>query len=117
MPGREGGRNMKNFFVTTAAVTLLLFLFAIAFQAGKSAGFRTGSEWALLQAEIVAREAGMSLPVYFDDGAFRVVFRQPPGLYQKAWQIADRYDRAGGARQTAKLERVETDKICLQTDF
>lgn len=108
---------MKKIFITNIAIMLLLFLFTIAFQVGKNSGFRLGSEWALLQADIVAREAGMSLPVYLDDGVFRVVFRQPPGLYQKAWQLADRYDRAGGALQTAKLERVGTGKICPNPDF
>jgi hypothetical protein len=109
---------MKKILVPTIAVILLLFLFTIAFHVGESAGFRMGSEWALLQADIVAREAGMSLPVYLEDGVFRVVFRQPPGLYQKAWQLADRYDWAAGrGLQTAKVERVVTEKMCPNPDF
>ncbi len=108
---------MKKLFGAIIVAALLLFLFAIAFQSGKNAGFRTGSEWAILQADIVAREAGMALPVYLDDGEFRVVFRQPPGLYQKAWRLADRYDRSGRARQTADRESAENEKICAKTEF
>ncbi len=107
---------MKKLLGATLVAALLLFLFSIAFHAGRSAGFKTGSEWALLQADIVAREAGMSLPVYLNDGEFRVVFRQPPGLYKKAWQLADRYDRAGRASPTAK-PNAEGEKRCVKAEF
>ncbi len=110
---------MKNLLTAAIAVALLLVFFAVAFQIGKSAGFETGSEWALVQADIVAREAGVSMPVYLDDGTFRVVFKQPPGLYQKAWRLADKYDRTVGGLQMAKVQRLEEKKeqICRQTDF
>ncbi len=94
-----------------------MFLFSIAFHSGKRAGFRTGSQWAILQAESVAREAGMALPVYLHNGAFRVVFRQPPGLYKKAWQLADKFDRANKASQTAKQDGEKTENTCAQTEF
>lgn len=99
---------MKKLFKATLAVTLLVFLLSIAFHSGKRDGFRTGSEWAMLQATIVAREAGIALPVYLHNGAFRVMLRQPPGLYKKAWQLADKFDRANNARQTEKRDGSRT---------
>ena len=78
---------------------------------GKRSGFRTGSEWAILQAAIVAREAGIALPLYLHDGAIRVVLRQPPGLYQKAWRLADRFEEANKERETEKQRKMERSAI------
>jgi hypothetical protein len=96
---------MTKFFKASGKIILLVFLISTAFHAGKRAGFRTGSEWAMVQATIVAREAGMMLPVYLQNGAFRVVFRQPPGLYRKAWQLADEFDRENSASRYVEGER------------
>lgn len=85
---------MKKIFGAAIAAVFMAFLLASAFHSGKRSGFRTGSEWAILQAAIVAREAGIALPLYLHDGAIRVVLRQPPGLYQKAWRLADRFEEA-----------------------
>ena len=83
---------MKKALGILLIITLVLFGFAIAFQFGQIVGFETGSEWAIVQADIVAREAGVFMPVYMRDGSFRVVLKQPPGVYKRAWQIADRYE-------------------------
>jgi hypothetical protein len=72
------------------AIALLIVGFAAGFPAGKSAGFTSGSEWALVQANIIAREAGVFMPVSLNDGQFRVVLKQPRQLYKRAWELADR---------------------------
>ncbi len=75
-----------------SVIALLLVGFAAGFPVGKSIGFTTGSEWAIMQADILAREAGAVMPVYFEEGQFRVVVKQPRHLYKRAWHLADRYD-------------------------
>lgn len=74
------------------ALAFLAAGFASGFLTGRSSGFETGSEWALMQAGIVAREAGVFMPVQLDEGNFRVVIRQRKGLYKRAWQNADEYE-------------------------
>ena len=74
------------------SIALLVAGFAAGFPIGKSAGFTTGSEWALVQADIIARESGLFMPVTMEDGRFRVVIKQPRNLYRKALQLADRHD-------------------------
>lgn len=87
---------MKTIMIITirivSAIALLLVGFAAGFPVGKSIGFTTGSEWAIVQADILAREAGAVMPVYFAEGHFRVIVKQPRHLYKQAWQLADRYD-------------------------
>ena len=77
--------------ITQMALSLVLLGagFATGFPVGKNAGFTTGSEWALMQANLLAREAGVFMPVSLEQGQFRVVIRQPRGLYKRAWQLAD----------------------------
>lgn len=86
----------------TLVITLLLAGFAFAFQLGRNTGFETGSEWALVQADICAREAGLFMPVYMKDGHFRVVLKQPRGLYRRAWQLADRYEDSKAGLKTIR---------------
>lgn len=81
---------MKIIIRTLLALALLAVGFAAGFPVGKSSGFETGSEWALKQADVLAREAGVFMPVYLSDGSFRVVIRQPRGVYKRAWKLADR---------------------------
>ncbi len=88
-----------NFF----SFAILIAGFAMVYEFGKSAGFRTGSEWALVQADIAAREAGVFMPVYLKEGKFRVVKRQPRGIYKRAWQLADQFEEQGTLR-TARLQ-------------
>jgi len=77
----------------TVACALLLAGFAAGFPVGQHMGFATGSEWAIVQADILAREAGLSMPVNYEEGTFRVVVRQSPDLSREAWLLADRYDK------------------------
>jgi hypothetical protein len=83
---------MKILIRITLTVALLAAGFAAGFPVGKSVGFTTGSEWALVQADLIARESGLFMPVSFEDGRFRVIIKQPRNLYKKAWQLADRHD-------------------------
>ncbi len=71
------------------AAALVFLGFAAGFPVGKSIGFETGSEWAIVQADLLAREAGVFMPVYLDEGKFRVVVKQPRDLHRKAWHLAD----------------------------
>jgi hypothetical protein len=77
---------------------------AVAVPYGRHIGFQVGSEWALMQADILAREAGVFMPVYMKDGDFRVVVKQPRGLYKRAWQAADQHDDARSAVETVKVQ-------------
>jgi hypothetical protein len=70
-------------------IALLAAGFAVGFPIGRSIGFATGGEWALVQADILARESGQFMPVSIEDGQFRVVIKQPRKLYKRAWQLAD----------------------------
>jgi hypothetical protein len=82
-------RTMNIITQTALSLALLGAGFAAGFPVGKDAGFTTGSEWALMQANLLAREAGVFMPVSLEQGQFRVVIRQPRGLYKRAWQLAD----------------------------
>jgi hypothetical protein len=81
-------KTMHQLFIATA---LLAFGFAFGFTLGKNAGFNIGSEWAIIQADIVAREAGMFMPVRLENGTFRVKLKQPRDLYQRVWRFADEH--------------------------
>ena len=74
------------------ALALLMLGFAVGFPIGQRSGFTTGSEWSLMHANLLAREAGVFMPVSYKDGAFHVVVKQPRHLYKKAHQLADRYE-------------------------
>lgn len=67
---------------------------ASSFVIGRDIGFGKGCEWALVQAEILARETGQFMPVSMKDGTFHVVIRQQRGLYNRTRQAADRFDNA-----------------------
>lgn len=82
---------MKIIIRIAIVILLLLAGFGAGFPIGQSIGFSTGSEWALVQADILAREAGVFMPVSMDNGMFRVVLKQPRHLYRDAWQLADRH--------------------------
>jgi hypothetical protein len=88
------------------AVALLLTGLAVGFEKGKVTGFETGSEWAILQAGLLAREAGVYMPVQLDENGLRVVVKQPRGLYKKARQRATQYDQGRGRElKTAELRK------------
>ena len=92
---------MKVLIRIVLAVVLLVAGFAAGFPVGKSVGFTTGSEWALVQANILARESGLFMPVSFEDGQFRVVIKQPRNFYRRAWQLADMHDEKMPAEDMA----------------
>ncbi len=81
---------MKTLIRIVMAIAFLTAGFAAGFPAGKSIGFTSGSEWALVQANILAREAGVFMPVSLSEGQFRIVIKQPRHLYKRAWELADR---------------------------
>ncbi len=83
----------KIIFRTLLIIALLSLGFAVGFPIGKSIGFTTGSEWALVQADLAAREMGKFMPVHFQNGQIRVIVKQPRNLYKQAWQMADRYQK------------------------
>lgn len=89
------------------AIVLILVGFAAGFPIGRSTGFTTGSEWALVQANIVARETGVFMPVYLYDEDFRVVIKQPRNLYKKARHLAEKQEekKAGHYKVSALRER------------
>jgi len=82
---------MKIIIRTALVLALLIAGFAAGFPIGQSMGFATGSEWALIQADILAREAGLFMPVHYEEGIFRVKLKQPGNIYKRAWQLADRH--------------------------
>ena len=71
---------------------LLAAGFALGFPIGQQRGFDTGSEWAIVQADIAAREAGVSLPFLLEEGQIRVIVRQSPDLHKWARQQAALYN-------------------------
>lgn len=83
---------MKVMTGTALATVFLLVGFAAGFPLGKSDGFARGGEWALVQADILARESGVFMPVSLDNGTFKVVIQQPRGIYKRAWKLADKHD-------------------------
>lgn len=85
-------------------IALLTAGFAVGFPAGQRIGFITGSEWAIVQADIVAREAGVIMPVTFESGNFRVTLRQPRHLYTMAWKLADRHEAATQCPKTVEKD-------------
>lgn len=84
---------MRTLTRITCVVVLLAIGFAAGFPIGSTIGFTRGSEWAIVQADVIARESGLFMPVGFDGGMFRVIMRQPRGLYKKVWQQADKQDK------------------------
>ena len=89
---------MKKIMRITIRIVIAFVLLAVGFAAGlpigQRIGFSTGSEWAIVQADIVAREAGVIMPVSYESGNFRVILRQPPHLYTMAWKLAKRHEAA-----------------------
>jgi hypothetical protein len=70
------------------AIALLGAGAAVGFPIGQYEGFSRGSEWAMVQADIVAREAGVFMPVRFEEEQFHVVLQQPKGLYTRTRRLA-----------------------------
>ncbi len=97
------------------AIVLILVGFATGFPIGRSTGFTTGSEWALVQADIAAREAGLFMPVYLQHDDFRIVIRQPRNLHKKARHLAERYDdRTGTLYKFSALREKSSERIIIK---
>ena len=86
----EIGATMKIVIRVLVAIVLISAGLAVGYPLGQYYGFSSGREWALVQADIVAREAGVFMPVSYRENRFHVVLRQPPGVYQQARSSADR---------------------------
>jgi hypothetical protein len=101
---KEGAMKIISLIVLRIALVLGLLAmgFAVGFPAGQQKGFGNGSEWAIVQAEIAAREAGMVLPFSLEDGQIRVVVRQSPDLHKWARNQAERYN-----------DRLTIAQVCL----
>ncbi len=95
---------MKQASKIISAIILLGACAGAGFQAGKFAGFKSGSEWALVQADMLAREAGVFMPVYMEGDTFRVVIKQPRGLYKRAWEQSARHEESRDVLASAKLK-------------
>ncbi len=102
--------------IVRIVVIMVLFAigFAVGFPLGRQTGFLTGSEWAIVQAAIAAKEAGVTMPVTFEDGQMHVVVKQPEGIYQRARQRAAldpedgmRIVRRDSEEQGGPAERIE----------
>jgi hypothetical protein len=91
---KEGAMKIISMIVVRIAVILGLLVagFALGFPIGQQRGFDNGSEWAIVQVDIVAREAGVSLPFALEEGQIRVIVRQSPDLHKWARQQAALYN-------------------------
>jgi len=83
---------MRTLMRIALMIVLLMAGFAAGFPLGQNRGFSTGSEWALVQANILAREAGVFMPVNYEAGQFRIILKQPKHLYKRAWVLADLHE-------------------------
>ncbi len=82
---------MKIIVRIVSVIVLVLIGFAVGVPIGQSRGFKTGSEWAFVQASLIARERGLFMPVNFAEGHFQIVLKQPRGLQQRTRQLAEKY--------------------------
>jgi len=83
---------MKIIIRAVLVIIFMLIGFAAGFPIGQSRGFATGSEWAFVQASLIAREHGLFLPVHFTEGHFRIVLKEPHDLRQRTRQLAEKFD-------------------------
>jgi hypothetical protein len=81
---------MRIILRVTLAIVLLTAGFATGFPIGQSIGITKGSEWVFVQADMLAREAGVFMPIHYENGIFRVTVKQPKHLYKRAKQLADK---------------------------
>jgi hypothetical protein len=91
---KEGAMKIISLIILRIAVVLGLLAmgFGLGFPVGQQKGFDNGSEWAIVQADMAAREAGMILPFILEDGQIRVVVRQSPDLHKWARKQAELYN-------------------------
>ena len=106
---------MKIIMRIMLAIFLLVVGFAVGFPIGQSIGFATGGEWALMQADILARESGLFMPVSIEEGQFRVVIKQSRKLYKRAWQLADMHEEKMQGAYTMTTSLNETVQMVCNT--
>ncbi len=106
---------MKIIIRLAFVVALLLTGFAAGFPIGQSVGFETGSEWAMMQADLIAREAGLVMPISFEEGQFHIVVKQPPYLHKRAWRLADQHDEA--MMQASRGDETLSARVQLARDM
>jgi len=83
---------MKIIIRIMLVIILVSIGFAAGYSIGQSIGFTTGSEWAFVQASLIARERGLFMPVHFVEGHFRIVRKEPSDLHQRTRELAEKYD-------------------------
>lgn len=99
---------MKMMLWIILTIFLIAGLFAAGFAAGfpygRNMGFSLGSEWVMMQIDMLAREEGIFMPIRYEEGQFRVLLKQPNNVYRRAWKLADRYEEEIAAQvdQTAR---------------
>lgn len=91
-------------FRVAAALGLLATGFATGYPAGQQKGFDSGCEWAMVQADMAAREAGMELPFSLEEGRIRVVVKQSPDLHKWARNQAALYNDRLTAAQISRAD-------------
>jgi len=106
---------LKIFIRILLIIILLASGFAAGVPVGQSIGFSTGSEWALVQAELLAREAGLAMPVSLRDGEFLVVIKHPRHLYKHAWKLADLHEKEMARVGQGKRDLSETIELARNT--
>lgn len=99
-------------------VVFLVFIgFAAGFPIGQSRGFTTGSEWAFVQASLIARERGLFMPVSFAEGQFRIVQKQPRGLQQRTRELAEKYGADAANDSSKDKELVKNVSLIRNTNL
>lgn len=82
---------MKIVMRIVSVIVLVSLGFAAGFPIGQSRGFTTGSEWAFVQASLIARDMGLFMPINFAEGHFKIILKQPRGHFQQTQQLAEKY--------------------------
>lgn len=106
---------MKIMAQITIVIVLLLAGFAVGFPIGQTMGFSTGSEWVIIQADLIAKEAGLVMPVQYEEGKFRIIVKQSRHLYKRAWKLADRHEEAIKNMKKDKRSPKETVNLARTT--
>jgi len=108
---------MKIIIRIVLVIVLVLIGFAAGFPLGQSRGFTTGSEWAFVQASLIARERGLFMPVNFVEGHFRIVLKQPRGLQQRTRQLAEQFGADLVYESSSKKELVKNVSLIRNTNL
>jgi hypothetical protein len=96
---------MKIIIRIVSVIILISLGFAAGFPIGQSRGFTTGSEWAFVQASLIAREMDLFMPINFVEGHFKIILKQPRGHFRRTRQLAEKYgaDVMNESRRENKL--------------